>query len=653
MKRAIKLFSLVLAASMLMTTLVACSDSGKNNLGSGQNMTSGQITNSEISEDGENQIDNTNSQGAQSGSENNSQGGSQTVIRPDKNPSGTSSKDTADNTASNNNTQNNTQNGGSNNNQNNNNNNNNTSSQAPSGTTEVTFEPINLEGMTEVQKALVVTAESYFLRGARGQYDDTRVWTTKYRDLWRWQSSFRHPEDYTLQNVGYSNCAGFALDVYWSALNMDTSRFSGGIFANATSEEKIIARYPSSSWTDADIEKYTKEYKEALQPGDLIVYRYADNTNGHIMVYVGDNKMIHCTGNSYAWADKTEKYEANGCFRCDSIDLLFTEGNRRYLFDKKYYAIVRPLVKFSGSVPEKSVSRMNEMRGVFAEKLSSHTISQTAGLGHEITFTFSIKNETNKSKTLTITDTVPANATYVSGAQNKSGDNLSWTVTLPAGKSTSVSYKVKVKNDSSLIGKFVSSQSFIEKVPVNCPKITIGNTLTSAEMQKIKSAADKLKTSSLRDISLADAIYKEAIGKNNISDITSNDVFEGVYQLFSTNAASWPPRFKKLKTSGSMLKMIAPTLYGGRTVLEPDSPTAAQKERAKLRTRMITADRLVVGDIILVSSGTDGSYNTTSYMFLGDSLLNLNDNTKMELEPRLSTVVAENHFVVIRPSLTL
>ena len=644
MKNAIKLLSLVLTASILFTTLSACGGK-KTSTQSGENMGSGQITGSEISESDENQMNNTNSQGNMDNSENVSQGGGQNIARPDKKPSGNTSDNASNNTTSSDKNQN-SQQGGSNNNDN-------TSSQAPGNTTEVTFEPINLQGMTEEQKALVVTAESYVLRGTRAQYDDTRVWTTKYRDLWRWQSKARSPEEYTSQNTGYSNCSGFAADLYYYALGYDVDRLAINTVSNAKDEEKIIYREPKSSWTDEDIKKYTDEYKNTLQPGDIIVYRYADNSNGHVMVYVGDGKMIHCAGSSYDWTNKTEKYEANGCFRYDSIDLLFTEGHRRYLFDKKYYAILRPLVTFEGTVPERSVSRTDKMRGVFAEKLASHTISQTAGLGHEITFTFSIKNPTNKSKTLTITDTVPANATYVSGAQNKSGDNLSWTVTVGAGKSTTVSYKVKVKNDSSLIGQFVTSESFIEKVPVNCPKITIGNTLTSAEMQKIKSAAEKLKTSSLRDIALADAIYKEAIGKSSISDMTSTEIFEGIYQVFSTNASSWPPRFKKLKTSGNMLKFIAPNLYGGRTVLEPDSPTTAQKERKILRTRMVTADSLMIGDIILVSDGTDGTYNPTSYMFLGDSLLNLTEMKTEALEPRLSTVVAENHFVVIRPSLQL
>ena len=135
--------------------------------------------------------------------------------------------------------------------------------------------------------------------------------------------------------------------------------------------------------------------------------------------------------------------------------------------------------------------------------------------------------------------------------------------------------------------------------------------------------------------------------------ITSTEVFEGVYQLFSTNAASWPPRYKKLKTSGTFLKMIAPNLYGGRTVLEPDSTTAAAKEKKALRTRMITAESLMIGDLILVSNETDGTYKPTTYLFLGDKLLNLTEMKNEALEPRLSQVVADNHFVVIRPSLTL
>ncbi len=515
----------------------------------------------------------------------------------------------------------------------------------------LSYTPVDTEGMTDLQKALVITAESYVLRGNRAQYEDTRFCSTMSRDIWRWNfGSHRSPEAYTAQDIGYSNCAAFTHDIYYNALDYDIVDYSTAQLTSRTTDV-VLTQTVSSTWTEEEIEAKKQEFIEALQPGDLMVYRYTDG-NGHVMMYVGNGMMIHCIGSNYDWTNKVEKYEATGSFTYESYDCLFDATHRRYLFNKKNYRIVRPLLSFTGEIPEKTLDRMEDMRCIVAEKLASHSYAKTVNTGEEITYTFSIKNLNESERTLNITDTVPANTTYVTGAQNFDGTNLSWTVTVPAKSTVTVSYRVKVKEDAA--SKKISSSSFIEDVPLNCADIHVANTLTAEKQKAISDAVSTLSTSELTGIELADAIYTEALGASALTGETAETLIDGVYQNFSTNLSNWPGRWQRLMTSGNYIKMLAPHLYGGRQVLETGYTATTD------RTRLVTEELLVAGDIIILNNSnaaTDDKSNFAMdlicYLYTGDKLLDLSTNTLIDPDPTLESVIAYYHFAVLRPSMVM
>ncbi len=539
-----------------------------------------------------------------------------------------------------------------------------TSSKAPSTNTssntasvedsKLTYTPVDVSGMTELQKAIVLTAESYFLRGTRLQYEDTRFVNTKYLDLWRWGAvRTKTIEDYTTQNIQYSNCAAFTHDVYYNALGFNITQYTtSSLVASSPSSRVEFMKKSISLSSSSAKEAFKKEFLDTLEPGDLMVYLRSSGT-GHVMLYVGNNMMIDCSGSSYDWTNKKEKTEAG--IRNLSIDRLFDESGSMCLYDMRDVAIIRPLNDFSGTIPAATKERMDNMRGVVAEKLASVDPSVTVNPGDEITFTFNIENYSNTKKTFKITDVVPENTTYVSGAESKSGDNLSWNVTVDAGKSKKVSYKVKV-SDGALGKTIYGTDAKIGSITLRCHKIYVKKTLTSAEQTKIKNAANSLKNSDLRNIALADAIYKEALGESNLGAITSKDILNGVFVNYSTNMTSWPSRWKKLTTSTSnkFYNMMAPDLYGGRQLMT---------DKNYERVRLVTANKLVVGDIIITSNPTTDTYEDdgkskyiyapVNYMFLGDRLLDLTNMKEVDLEPKLEQLLCEKHFVVIRPSISL
>lgn len=534
--------------------------------------------------------------------------------------------------------------------------------QSPAESTAASHHPdfpnVDTTGMTDLQKAVVLTAESFVTRKERGQYDDTRLTASKALAYYRWSTGQRQPEDYTSQYTGYSNCAAFVHDLYLAALDLDIQYYTTATLTSGCA--KVLARTPVAagfaSLNETQLETMKQEFLDTLQPGDLIVYRYADNNNGHAMCYVGNNMMIHCTGASYKYDEQTETYEDMGCFRYESIEPFWIAGHRRYLFDKSSYVIIRPLDNFKGTIPQRTLDRMELMRGVVAEKTCSALWTQTVSPGEEITFTFTLQNLTGEDKTLTVTDTVPENTGYVSGGENKIKDTLSWTVTVPAGETAEVSYTVQVGDDAT---KVVSS-SFVENVPVNCPSIRVGKTLTAQEQEALAAAAKKADASSGGGIALAAAIYKEVLGTEILSDIGANDLLEGVFRYFAANIESgaasydekWPPQWRALDENGDYFGLIAPGLYGGRNVLEGSSetPYTTLEFMAAERTRLVTAEQLIAGDIVVANDDIDG-FDATAWLFIGGELLDLQTGQRIPAEPTLSQLLCRKHFAVIRPSL--
>ena len=486
---------------------------------------------------------------------------------------------------------------------------------------------VDTEGLTEVQKAIVLTAESFYLRGSRAQYDMGSLSSGLARRVVQQKA----PEDYTSQNRGYTDCSGFAFDVYWQALGIEIS--SSTAWTKTLADQKlyrVLRERPISQKFDTlseeELQAKQKEFADTLQPGDLIVQRYAGDESGHVMLYVGNGMFMHSSGNSYNAGEKKERFEENGTFLYDPIEQFYDPSHRRYLFDKATYTILRPLDGFSGEIPQATLTRMSTMRGIMAEKLSSHTKGQTVNPNDEITFTFHLENASNFKKTVTITDTVPANATYVAGAQTVEDDQLSWTVTVPAKGEADVSYTVKVTGAA---GETVKGNGAVEGIAVECPAVTIGNTLSKTQQQALIEKAKQ--GSQLCGIARVNELYIAATGKAAFADDATEETIPGT--VFSEWISD-----RLLDREGNLFPMVAPNLYGGKSVIE----LFPKGDEGNARTRAVETEYLIVGDIIF----TDGEW----YVFLGDSLLNTLTAESVSTDV-MESFLGNQYFAVLRPSL--
>ena len=519
-------------------------------------------------------------------------------------------------------------------------------------------------GLSDEQVAVIETAKAYLARGSRIQYADTRFTSTEFNDAsftkyeYRWESRGENgeykktPEDYTSKDIGYTNCADFTHDVYHSALNLDfklDSTFE--LTYEAKKEDTKLGVYCyqiKGTETDEEKAKIEKEYREMLEPGDIIVLRAA--TNGHAMLYVGrdqglpgDAEIIHSTGKTYKYEHKREDFEEEGTIQLRNLDYYFVKGeSSRYLFEYyNYISIIRPLNVFEGEIPQETKNRIKNLKDIVAEKISTPSIGQTVSSGDNVTFSFVLTNISNEIKKLDVTDKVPENTTFVSADTEFTHNNgeLKAKITLQPNETKTISYTVTAGSGDYIHGL----DGYVGGVPTNARKIYVRNTLNSTQQQSITSAIKSFVTSNpsnLSDTEIINNVYNQALGKNTKLTGNASDVIGEIYTRHS--GLSY-----KLNQSGKYFNLIAPFQYGGRMV------KTATALFDGYRTRLIYPEHLITGDVIYIRENyLDTLYKT--YIFADGKLYQIDGATVSEVSTDiLETIISYDFFAVLRPSMDL
>ena len=501
--------------------------------------------------------------------------------------------------------------------------------------------------LTDAQKAVIATAEALVLRGDRGQYDASSL--MKPDSVYEYKTNT--PEDYTSDSWKYSNCANLTFDAYYFGLGYDGGGnwYTANII-NTAKKQNIFYKEPTGNETAEQQKAMRDEFFSTLQPGDVICIRRANNS-GHALLYIGNGKIIHSTGGSYKVASGTqstgiEQYEAT--FRYLNAECFFEEkcdtgtAYTYYLFCGKVtkIGIYRPMNYFKGSVPQESVNRMNNLQDIVVEKVASKAMGQTINVGDEMTYTFRFLNASNASKTLDVTDVLPAGTTLVSASGwTVSGSNLSCKVTIPAGEKKEISYTVKVGSNVPN-NKIESKSAKVGGVSVRSSDIFVAKTLTSAQQQAIINAVKSLSTSSKTGLELANEIYKVALGVDKVFEHTTLSTFHS--QLVVDNALA----------DNQYGAMAAPSLYGGRNFQCEDDG-----KHGRL-VKMAREDHLIVGDIIF---GRTSSTNNL-FIYLGDGIcwslttnkIDTYNSSTVHVNTRLEYIFGyKNYWAILRPSMNM
>ena len=557
------------------------------------------------------------------------------------------------------------------------------------------FNEYDKQAYTELEKALIATAESYLLRGDRTQYTDDMSG----KSLYRWETLTRQPEDYTVDQYGYTNCAGFTHDVHWATYgysmkagstvlntttnlinsasngwnaNTMTGTYKSSIFYYVCPTTKDAAGNVKSTLTDAEKDAIYKQYISLLRPGDLIVYRYYGNRAGHVMLYVGNGLIIHSTGGNFPSGKTMDSHEATVRFM--NVDDLFDEyvNPTRYFFHQDRFAIVRPQNLTTPKITENAKNRVANMQGIVAEKVSSTAMGKTVNPGDEITYTFYVYNTNDTAKTVAIKDVLSQYVTFVSATNSGSvsGSNISWNLNVPAHTRISVSYKVKVNAGVATYTAIDGSKATINGVVHKCLDTYAANTLTAAQQQTLVNAVNTVRgmdRTGMNTVQVANLIYKTAFGVDNIfgDQVDSLGKLIGNYSgdaakqnvgVFNDTSYWSDSSFVSLMDSNTSkgAMMVAPGMYGGQKVYSSKSAGETYNRYLNLadnplRSRYFWEKDLVVGDLFFMK----GSSATYFYIYVGnDTLVNL---TNMQTYPAREwiqrTPSGWNYYAVLRPSI--
>ncbi len=522
------------------------------------------------------------------------------------------------------------------------------------------------------QKAVVKTALAYLARGSRIQYDDTQLTGAGTPVLCRWQHGVRtHPESYTSQATGYTNCAAFTYDVYLSSLNMKIDGYTTEDLTSVTDKQQIFSYCPNGTETNEQMEQVRANFMSKLKSGDLIVVCYHDGQeqNGHAMLYVGKDVLknvegaqenadiIHSTGGGYRYTDRAETYEESGAVQTMSAASLFDPEGSMYVFGKlKSIVILRPLEVFNKEIPENTLNRMRNMDNVVAEKLSSHPTGHTANPGDRINYLFSVTNKNDKEVTVVIEDTVPALATLESADKTEDcsfeGDRLYWKLTIPANTTSSLNYSVKVKDDAQVGQSLPGDKATVGGISVPCPDVFVARTLTQQEQMDLNAAVSVLADSRLlRGAELVNAVYSKTLKVEAILPEDFAGIMDSVYPDLGGVYC--------INTKSPYTDAIAPGLFGGRLVVQRNmaADNVSQYMRLEaIRTHLPYADQLMTGDILMGEFDAEEKTNPVMYLVTGDKMLDLNSGSELEykeVQECLDPMLSYKRFVILRPTMLL
>ncbi len=510
--------------------------------------------------------------------------------------------------------------------------------------------------LTEAQRAIIATAEAFLLRGPRLQYNDVDA-------PYRSQAIQTHaPEDCTSTEWQYTNCAMFTYDCYYFGLDYSLGgsnpKYSTDRQLDLTGAVRPFFYEVTGSESEEEKEQIKQQFLSTLQPGDIIVYRYT-TSSGHSMLYVGNGTIIHSSGSNFSSYNSDSKsgyetYESSIRYMQALEFFDGPEGSRRLVFGGGIakFGIIRPLaIRNDNTASETSRNRMENLKGISIEKVASQSSTVTVNKGGNITYTFNIYNSNDVAKTLNITDVVPENTTFVSGCDNVSGNNLSWTVSVPADEIISISYTVKVNDDVADGTIIVAEDAVAGGVPVRCHKIYVGNTLTAEQQELLKTKALELigdSTVTERGAALINRMYKEALGVESALPYTSDAEIKAA--LFVNPCAS---SSTTLIADGEMIKYIAPTMYYGRRTYTMDGSTTARVELwGGDRAVLGRSCHLVVGDIVVKVNSSSNIY----YLYLGGETFYRVSSSYFGNQYDVTryfeyVYAAAYHGVVLRPSL--
>lgn len=587
---------------------------------------------------------------------------------------------------------------------------------------------------TKYEEAVVETAYQYYYRGRALQYDAINLnyeysSNAKYTGQFLISKNYKtqvyktngmnplgmySPEQATDQDYHFLVCSHFTFNVYAETfVHSNNEKYQitskSGAVKMYTAELNAIANKDDTTNYRKDITilslRETDSYKfkdhadsvqkqiiDAIRPGDLFVYGSGDNSSGHVMLYVGDDTILHSSGGApkayssvgtkindygvsgakYHLESKADMIDTeSGTFEVDTDKTGTVKKSALSTYIKKYVtnnasnkvlSVLRPLNEIiSNSDIKLSSNSENRLKkkGLSLTKKASVEKYDSVNLGDSIKYTITVENKSNTNySNISIYDEVPKYTSLKSLSETCKENNgkITCSVNVNAGQKVSIYYNVSVIKNMNYLGKTIeSNKGKVNNIPLKEINTKINKTLTNTERSNISRFAKEEKGKSYQSIeSFISTIYKKL--NYNINILSPEELFNNFYVKSNYKLTKSNNAFNKrtLHNEGDIIQTydlkknenisenyksyyntFVEGLFGGVA-------TTYQNEKGAIHYRNVayTTKTLIPGDVLYVYDSNIANDNISlkggyvieeknAYLYLGDGEFATLDNGKV------------------------
>ena len=335
------------------------------------------------------------------------------------------------------------------------------------------------------QQALQATALAFYDKGSMIQYDSVAFTPVRSQDGGRYrQHHEKAPEFATPDTTLYCVCSGFVYEVYRQALGL---RLAPTVFGALTrpltmiEDETLVYRWKADTGIPAP--QILDEYRAHLQVGDILLFRNGKDTAGHVMLYMGGGRILHSGGEKYDMKTGVDLRESSGAILNTPWDALLVPGECYDAAENcSFLSVLRPLARKDAAqchVTQTAMSRIRYPR-LRIDRTCSLPPCQSTVPGQTLEYRIRLSNLSGAAyEPLEIRETVPAGTQLLpdepSPYRVHPDGTLHWNVTLAAGESVCLSYRVQVTAKPG--EEIVCGGGFVDEIPSNTLTHRVGQAL--------------------------------------------------------------------------------------------------------------------------------------------------------------------------------
>ena len=511
--------------------------------------------------------------------------------------------------------------------------------------------------------AVLETAYAMHRRGKYFQYDSvalTYAPTRRGAPGCRRATDEVSPEDATANSANYIVCSSFIYNAYFDAIGW---RLCGEpdnctcIHHYVPNDDTVVYRWSENE--GISVPEAIAHIKAVIRPGDIFT---SGKQTEHTVLCLGKIKgdddiyVMHAWGGKYNMKKRKENFEKNGTLRIQKIDeLCFNEGNKDWykankiarwsMYDDMRRAVVlRPLRVYREDtypLTPSAIARL-ERPGLNIDRTANVNPYTTIRVGDQITYTIVVENQSdNDYPGISITEKLPLYTTLVEATGAKyDGQNLSWTVDIPAGGQAQVSYTIQ----TTVEGTVISEGGQVAGIRSNRIETMVGKVLSNQQKETLLGLTTENIGSAKASLALCKEIYEKYLGITLQLPETEAYIRQLLDPVIVPDLEQLSVRFKKeLPTYADQIRI--PHYWGGRQLLIS----------AYDRILEFKQEYLMAGDILIYTTNPlEANADVRVYLYLGNGkyLCTSKDGITECGEEILWYAFAEDFFVALRPSRT-